>query len=235
MMLKAYYDSSGTNDEESKVLTLAGVAASEHTWLQFEADWKRILNSYGEKSFHMSKVMSLPHRGWEKEKVRSFINDIFNVIGKLRTKHFKIYTCSIILNDYRRAKSDIPGLRPPEAICVNFCVGGLQLLPEDLDSPKSIKLYFDRNEPFLNTINVVWNRAKNKCQTTGWPKQIHSITSVDSISTYPIQAADMFAWMMHRHYTHSDKYHWDWYTFLIADHYAKMYDYDRIKNDYPSG
>lgn len=240
MGFKAYYDSSGKNDNVSKLLTLAGFSAPENIWSRFEIEWKKVLINNNIQYFHMSDAKSLrgnfdPRNGWDENRANNLVKDLLNVIGKFRTKRFETYSCSIILSDYRRAKQAVTSLRSPEAICVNFCVGGLQLANEDLNLPKSIRLFFDQNETFLNTIYTVWDREKNKDKTSGWPKQIISIDAVNSKTTYPIQAADMFAWMINRHYTHQDEEYWSFLTYLLAEHYSKMYDYDKIIEEYAKG
>ena len=237
MGLKAYYDSSGKNDTVNKVLTLAGFAAPEDVWHRFETEWKCALDDYGAQFFHMSEAMSLKghfngNNGWNEAKVYALVKDLFKVIGKYRTEYFEAYSCSVILSDYRRAQLTIPKLRSPEAICVNFCIGGLQLSPADFDSPKPIDLFFDRKETFLKTIYAVWDQAKNKTQTKGWPKQIGDIKSVDSKTTFPVQAADMFAWIVHRHHTGPNNHPWYHASFLLAEHYSKIYNYEKIVAEY---
>jgi hypothetical protein len=172
MGLKAYYDGSGKNDNVTKVLTLAGFAASERIWNRFESEWKDVLERHDVQSFHMSDAMTFNgqfelHKGWDETRRQALLKDFFNILGKFRTDHFEAYSCSVILDDYRRAKCTIPELRSPEALCVNFCVGNLQLAIEYFDTPKPIKIYFDRNEAFLKTINNVWTHVKNKSQTKG--------------------------------------------------------------------
>jgi len=141
MGLKAYYDGSGKNDNVTKVLTLAGFAAPERTWTKFEAEWKDVLERNVVQSFHMSYAMTFNGqferlKRWDEARRKALLKDFFNVLGKFRTDHFEAYSCSVILDDYRRANCTIPELRSPEALCVNFCVGGLQLAPEDFDTPK---------------------------------------------------------------------------------------------------
>ncbi len=241
MGLKAYYDSSGNRGNKSeKVLTLSGFAASDNVWHRFETEWKCALDANGVQLFHMSEAMSLNryfsrNNGWNEAKVYALVNDLFNVIGKFRTKEFEAYSCSVRLSDYQRAKLILPKLRTPEAICVNFCVGNLRIPTQDIQTLKPIELFFDENERFLTTIYRIWDQAKNKSQTSGWPKQIADIKSVNSKTCLPIQAADMFAWIVHRYHTGQNNHAWYAVTPLLAEHYSVIYDYEKIVAEYKNG
>jgi len=238
MGLKAYYDSSGNKRNKSeKVLTLSGFAASDDVWHRFKIEWKCALDDNGVHFFHMREAMFLKghfngNNGWDEAKVYALVKDLFKVIGKFRTEEFEAYSCSVILSDYQRARLRIPKLRSPEAICVNFCVGNLRIPTQDIETLKPVELFFDENEPFLNTIYRIWDQVKNKSQTRGWPKQIADIKSVNSKTSLPIQAADMFAWIVHRHLTGSNNHPWYAATILLADHYSKIYDYEKIVAEY---
>jgi hypothetical protein len=86
-------------------------------------------------------------------------------------------------------------------MCVDYRVGGLQLTAEQLVAdPRPIVLCFDRNEDFMHTINCVWLRTKK--QKKGWPSQISDIRTATR-TDYPIQVADMLAWIINRNRIHA--------------------------------
>lgn len=256
MGLKAYFDSSrydGTSSEKDieatseskgdkkyqKVLTLSGFAATETVWCRFEPDWKRVLDKYNISSFHMTDAMRSKgiFKGWDKAKVNSLVKDLFNIIGKYRSEELMARSCSVLLEEYDEAKRDIPNLRPAEAICVDFCIGGLWIPSADINSPEPcISLYFDKNEPFLHQINRVWVNARSRSKTKGWPKQVKRIESAGSKTTVALQAADMYALIVnrfHRGYSQPE-FHYV-ISHLMASHYTEIYDYQRIKAKYATG
>jgi hypothetical protein len=117
-----------------------------------------------------------------------------NVLGKFRND-VAAYSCTIVFDAYDKAKAEVFTLRVPEALCVNYCVGRLSLTAEQLADQHPILLYFDRKETFLRTIYPVWCIARKK--KSGWPMQVGNIIAVDN-SYYPIQAADLLAWIVNR-------------------------------------
>jgi hypothetical protein len=183
------------------MIRVSGVAADEHVWGRFEPLWQKALdkNQVPERLFSMSDLMSGRKNfkdGWDNLSRRyKLLKDLFNVLGGFRHLGLSAYSCTILFDAYEKAKTQIPHLRVPEEICVDYCVGSLQLTPDELTEPQELLLYFDRNEGFLRTIDRVWRKGRK--QKIGWPMQVRNIFPVDS-SYYPIQAADLLAWIANR-------------------------------------
>jgi hypothetical protein len=251
-MIKAYFDGSyygggNSDDPRCRSVTLSGFAASESVWKKFEIDWGKVLAKYGISSFHMSDAMSLGGKfsrrhGWDEIKRSRLIGELLEVLGKLRfinkfalESNLIASTCTVLMDDYRRAKKENPKLRTPEAICVRFCVNQM---PYDIDivsggdRPQFV-LFFDRNEKFLHTIKRVWDRHKKKPEA-GWPKQINLITDGNSMEMRPFQAADMFAWVVNKH-NRGESSPYAIATFLVTAHYSFLFDYNKIKEIFPNG
>jgi hypothetical protein len=238
MAVNAYYDGSGKSAPTSKGMTLTGVVAPETLWQRFVPLWEKALLRNSVQCLHMSDLMAARgeferERGWTEEKRIQFIKDLFNIFGEFRTTGLRAYSCTIVLDDYRRCKTEIPKLRKPEDICVNFCVGGLQFTVEELSEEKPILLYFDRNEGFMNSIHQVWSKKRRRPKS--WPKQIRSIATTNS-SCFPIQAADLIAWIVNRrHIKGHDESYLYFSTFMMIEHFTILYDYERIVQDYRNG
>jgi hypothetical protein len=238
-----YYD--GTIDgKHKKAMTLTGLAAPERLWVTFEAEWDKCLTgNHVYEDFHMTDFMS--GQGYwatlgkhEKEKL---IKDLWNVFGRNRDSRLRAYSCTVLLEEYKKAQLKVPNLREPEAMCVDFCVGGLQLTKEELSIPKPILLYFDRNEKFMHKINRVWQKipGKNNYAGTrrGWPYQIRNIIPVD-MSYIPIQAADMIAWSINHQYCKPDDPMTVFFKtapILAVQHFTRVYDFAEIIRYYPNG
>jgi hypothetical protein len=239
MALKVYYD--GSSDEQRReAVTLSGVAATESVWAEFEPLWDKVLEKYlvQDRILHMTDLMSFrgnfsPDKGWDEKQRHALLADLFNVYGHFdRQRDLEARSCTVILRDWARAKREMPKLVEPEAICVNFCVGGLRLPLECANEAKPILLYFDKNEPFMHKINRVWQRRR-KIRNTFF-RQIRTIKNVDS-EYYPIQAADILAWIMnHSHRGIHDEF-FELASVLAIRHFSECYDYDQIIADYPMG
>jgi hypothetical protein len=224
----AYYDGSGKDD--TRAISLSGVAAAEPEWASFDSAWKYALDAHGAQCFHMSDAINLRKRfarknGWNEHKVDALIRDLVKIMSGYRNRGFQFRSCTVIRDDYARAKSEHPTLRPLHSICVNYCVGGLAV-PRDHE----VILYFDRNEAFLHKVNRVWEHLKNKpLSRPPWVDQARNIMKVDS-GYYAIQAADCLSWSVNREQTHRDYQQWAISAKMLSE--WKLYDYDAIIERY---
>ena len=180
-------------------------------------------------------------KGWDDQKKHQLLTALLNVLAKVRPMGMSVYSCTVFFHAYETAKAQIPTPRKLEAMCVNHCVGGLQLKAEKLEGePITLHLFFDRNEPFLNTVNQVWLQQKKR--KNGWPHQVRDIQFVDD--TCPgIQAADLLAWILNRHrseaFARGDRQPTEslsfaddldrqvylfFHAWMMVDHHMKVYD-----------
>jgi len=242
-MLMAYYDGSGLH-ADFPVLTLAGMVASQSVWTHFGPRWNEVLARYGIDRFRMSDAQALKgtfsrKKGWTEELVRDIVKDLWNVIGQFRAcERFQSGTnlfassCSVVREGYDRAKKENQRLRSLEAICLNFC---FNVMPRDIDSDKhhpEISLVFDASEQFLKTIYSNWTKYRGRSEA-GWPTQIKQIEQGNSSCIAPLQAADLLAWTMNKH--HREPGPWAAMTFLLVEHYTKVYDYQGLLMHFPNG
>jgi hypothetical protein len=236
MALKAYYDGC-TDERQLEAVTLTGVAATEEVWPDFEGAWLEVLRKHLVKDniVHMTDLMSFQgnfsrENGWDEEQRHALLRDLFNVWGKLHKVDLEARSCTVMLQDWERANRELDKLPEPEAICVNFCVGGLRLPLVCGNEPKPILLYFDQNEPFMHKINRVWQRKKKIPNTLF--SQIRTIENA-TCEYFPIQAADILAWIVY----HSDHGTVDDFLELsstIAVRHSRLrYDYEKIMEHYP--
>jgi hypothetical protein len=235
MAMRIYCDGSGTTtNRKEEFLILAGVAAPENVWPLFEATWKETLDRHGVPYLHMKEAMfrKKEYSSWDEIKLNAFLGDVMLVLGNFVNKGLRVYSCCVIIKDYRKAQKEIPALRKKkiEAFCVDRCVGGLRPTAEDLEGDRPIRIYFDQNERFIRTMLRVWERAEAE-GATGWPKQVKYIKEVDMRKAYPVQAADFVAWIVRRHCTCGDED--GLYSFAsLLKHSAWFYDYDNLKKKY---
>ncbi|OFV99995.1 MAG: hypothetical protein A3H28_14905 [Acidobacteria bacterium RIFCSPLOWO2_02_FULL_61_28] len=228
MPFLAYYDGSGTHDG-SRALILAGFAAPLRIWESFDDGWQKALKRHGQSKLHMREAGVLFNKG--NPEAVALIKDLFNVIGSFRQSNFTAYSCSVLLDEYEAAKRVVPTLKAPEAICVDFCVGGLQLTAEDLSEPEPISVYFDTGERFLRHLDSAWRRARKVNPAAGWARQIRHVESVKS-DVAAIQAADLFAWLVNRHHGGNGSAFWTASTIIAAKHLSQVYDCECLLKTY---
>lgn len=241
MLLCVYYD--GSTDSQRKVITLCGVAATQSIWNEFEMKWKAVLAQHRIRELHMTDLMALrkefaKDRGWDDNKRIELLVDLWNVFAAFRLRHLLAYSCSVIMEDWNRAKEEISALNSPESISVNYCVGGLHLPEDCAGEARPVVLYFDRNEAFMHKVNRVWLK-KRKLQGTLF-RQIRDIIPADS-EHVPIQAADMLAWIVN-HQFNDDLRQLSGVPSLLKissviaiEHFCTTYNYEKILEDYPTG
>ena len=211
-----YFDGGGKQD--IPVITLAGVAHSELAWGDFDIDWRRALEGHGARCFHMADLIGSPDS-------EALIGSMVQVMTEHQNRGLQFRAATIVVKDYERAKCEHPTLRPLEAICANFTVGGLAVPKEH-----EIILYFDRNEAFMHQVNRVWVHLKNKKNSPPWVRQTRNVLPVDS-GYYGIQAADFIAWSLNREQTVGDYPQWALAAKFLC-HGWKLYDYDAIVERY---
>jgi len=189
------------------------------------------------RALHMAPIMAFRNEfvEWDAIRRQELLTKLWNVAGCFRDRYLVAYSCSVLLSDWERARKQIPNLRLPEEICVNFCVGGLGLPPECRNEQKPLVLRFDRDEKFMHKVNRVGLQEK-KVEGTIF-SHIRSIESVDS-SEPAIQLADMLAWVVRNEvlekvYEERDQFKIS--SVLMIEHHRQVYDYDRILKHYPTG
>ena len=168
MDFEAYYDSSGQRGDR-QATTLAGLAASKCVWEQFGPLWGNALDGSGvlDRRFGMSDLMACRGRfkDWDKTRKHRLLNALLNVLAKFRPAGLSAYSYTVFFDAYDAAKSQMPKLRKLEAICVNHCVGRLQLTAERPEAQTiDLYLFFDRNEPFLKAVDQVWRQLKKRSE-----------------------------------------------------------------------
>jgi hypothetical protein len=233
MAISVYYDGSADGNRKHW-LTLAGFSATDRRWKEFNSHWHKVLGDHNaprcpvsqNRYIHMNEAMfgTGGYTGWKIDQVKRLVKDLCNILFQYNGKiHGAV--CTVNLDDYCRAKRIISGHPDsPECICVDTCVSAIAIPPYYRNRRRVLRLYFDKNEPFLHKINRVWERNKRR-NGGGWPLQIAIIASVDMHIEYGVQAADLIAWIFNRHYNTGD--HEDMYSWARFQP-SKLFDYEKI-------
>jgi hypothetical protein len=248
--IKAYYDGSGKSHphNQCRYLTLAGFAGTPEAWAAFEPRWVDVLSRERPGTerceyFNSSEARTLhghfsAARGWTPIKVRELRRDLHNdCIALTRAEHphqFVGASCTVDLDDFRRAVAERPNLpskyKDPESACVWDVVRvafGLLVPPEGGVPSKDaeVELYFDRNEEFMKTINRVWVNRRNDPIF----RSIVRIRQAIAVKTPALQAADYIAGDAHQAYVLGDEFS-EWMVKLpvFRGVVHSFYGYERI-------
>src|SRR3569832_1978775 len=150
MPVTVYFDGSGTHPA-SEVLTLTACGIADHLVDGLRDRWGAALRKHGVARLHMRRFSDVP------EQVQlPLLSDLLNSCAHFWTEFFYFRICSVLLSDYRQAKAAMPVLKAPEELCVDFCAGGLSVHEEDHGHENTVRLLFDRNEPFMHNKHRVW-------------------------------------------------------------------------------
>lgn len=251
--VKAYYDSSGkSNSIRNRYLVLGGYIGTPNAWDEFERRWIAVLSSQKCAYLHMTEAMALRgefarSRGWTSERVLKLIAELFNKclspIGWANFKgDFRGASCIINLADYRKLKAELPGLKEPESICVDYVVTiALMSMPEDRSLPFGkkgmVELFFDKNETFMHKIDRIWRSKPNK-QLQGPLRLVSNIAQSDSSQIAGLQAADLLAWSTNRYYTFGMSDPIGSFAgslrVLASPMFEEYYDYAKLKKEFAS-
>ena len=241
----AYLDGSGDTSNgraAQRVVTLASIAAYKTAWDLdlFTVQWDDLVRQNGGEPIHATTLHSTGSY--------DILERAVGVVASLVRPSFHVFGCALDLADYSRVLPLSPSLqlpqhddrpKPPEAICVDWCVGGLfDRMDIDVDDPLTadIGLVFDRNEEFLHWIYRVWTApfqkrpwwARKRRRGAFPDARIATIVPGDSDSYRELQAADVVAWVLTRRWTHGDRN--DWYAAITAGREGDFmrYDYDAL-------
>jgi hypothetical protein len=250
-VLKAYFDGSGKTENDDPVITLAGFGTSGPLWPTVESAWMAALYEMRGWPLNLSALYEdRPHWHTGDAHYRLSRDDfalavwhLFKSISTFRPQRLIAYSASVVLADYERAKREIT-LRAPEALCVDGALGSLAPMTDE-DIPMLV--HFDNNEEFLKHVHPVWQQRKRRFRHEGlkdWSLQIQKIIPVSAREYYPVEMADLFAWIIRKHHsitrglvvaTEAERAlvdSWAVASLLSVNHVQKLFEYDAIISRY---
>src|SRR5260221_4345642 len=217
--LASYFDSSG--DAADQFMTLAGVAADDSAWSSIENHWREILRNRIPQAEYMHMWEAHARRkgfdtakGWTETLVVMLIWDLIrDCLQTLDKKRFRLFSCTVDMNAYRKLKALTYKLDHPIDICNRYC-SGIVLAWYVLKYPDvihSAHYFFDQGERFKGKFENEWrneNARARKLKHFTWRSVIKTITTADMKETPALQIADMFAWATNRENTTKDGEKW---------------------------
>lgn len=209
-VIKAYFDGSFGEDEKGdQWITLAGIAATDSVWAEFDRRWSKMLSSrYPIAPYiHMIELLGNDdpfetHVGWDFDKKKQLVQDAIVLLSQMNKSEFRMTWCSI--NESARTRLVKEGLSVPfdpfqwcSAVCVFATVGTYSLnIPDEKQEP--LFVFYDRGEKFLGKFKNKWlsnrtrpGRPKNP---DSWWDSFANIQDLDLPHNSGLQSADMIAW-----------------------------------------
>jgi hypothetical protein len=215
--LESYFDGSNTGGwEHGSVVTLAGFAADDTIWTEFDEGWKAILGDSSRRPsvdhLHMRRAAHLLFpfdykHGWNMQRVGFLIADLLMYLQTIDKKRFRQFACTVDLEAYRRVAAEGLVQDSPITVCLNNCPYGV-LSWYVVDYPgliHSAHFFFDENEPFMQPFEDKWTLEKNRLVAPGGSDMFWSLIKTVTTATMKdkpaLQAADLLAWASNRAYT----------------------------------
>lgn len=206
-------------------ITLAGFAAPDEVWKQFENDWNAILTNHLPKAdyVHMKEINSLSkgfdsHKGWNHPNAFGLAGSCLAYMSRLDKERFRMFHCTVDLAAWHKLKTEGYEIPEPIEMCNEFAVFGIQLWyafkypleSEIIDLKTDGQHYiFDRGEDYYLPFRAKWNLEKDIFENTGalspWIL-IDDIGEADMKTNPGIQAADILAWAVNREHTAPEGY-----------------------------
>lgn len=243
---ESYFDCSG-GIKNTPYLTLAGMAADDSMWAEFNRGWNDILKSNNPPAayMHMREALTLggefdQKKGWTNQNIYTLAYKLLKFMSEMDKTKFRQFMCAIDMNAYRRLESEGIWMHSPIEIC-NKC-------PETVLSwyvtkypgiIQHLHFFFDQGEPFKEVFEKLW--ISNKNNTLGshgadifW-SLLKTISSADMRDHPALQAADMLAWSVNRDLT-SEKDRpfkaWAYIMHQVVPSAGIIWNEGRLRNHY---
>ncbi len=212
MALEAYFD--GSVSTKPALLTLAGFAAENSIWIEFDKRWNAILTDSKKrpaaKYVHMREANALqgefsPRNGWNAKKVEALVQDLLFYLQTVDKQRFRMSACTVDLAAREKLKHE--GLPIPEAvdICNELCPKTFLAWYFDKYPGiiSTLDYFFDKDEPFKESFEKTWTQEKSRVLVPGALDMTWSLIKTVNIAEMRhkpgLQAADLLAWATNRH------------------------------------
>jgi len=178
--LEAYFDGAhiGQGWTDGSLVTLAGFAAEETIWAEFDRNWRAILGAGKKapkaKNLHLTDAVHLKkefsyRNGWNLNKVFSLIMELLMYLQTIDKQRLRQFACTVDLAAHRKMVAEGYKLGSPIEICIDHCPYAV-LAWYSCDFPgliHSAHYFFDQNEPFEEPFRQRWIKEQQKMISPG--------------------------------------------------------------------
>jgi len=209
---QSFFDGSG-GEKNMPRLTLAGMAADDSMWAEFDRGWNDILQSNDPPAtyMHMREAMPLQgefagSKGWTNRKIYTLAYKLLKFMSEMDKTKFRQFMCTIDMDAYR--KLELEGIRMDSAVEICSKCPETVLAWYVTKYPgiiQNLHFFFDQGEPFKEVFEKTWVANKNNVLGSHgadifWGL-LKTVTSADMRDYPALQAADMLAWSVNRDLT----------------------------------
>lgn len=209
-MLEVYFDETGHGDDpNASFFGIAGCLEKAETWIEFEAEWKAVLDANELKYFHMNEfahsIEAFKEWRGDEPRRRKLYSDLWKIIHKVEPV---LVGCFVDLTGYRGRLGD--GARAIGDVyyfCYLFCLKVvLTLTANDSMSNVSITNFaavFDDKKGFIGKVMNIYEHITNRFPELR--ERIPPPIFRDMRCVTPIQVADIIAYEAHKEFSEQTK------------------------------
>jgi hypothetical protein len=243
---ESFFDGSGS-EKNAPFLTLAGMAADDSMWSEFNKGWNDILQSNDPPAvyMHMHEAMPLKEefdqrKGWTNKKIYNLCYKLLKIMSEMDKTRFRQFLCTIDMDAYRKLESEGLKMDSPVEICSKCPETVLSWYVTKYPGViQNLHFFFDQGEPFKDVFEKTW--IANKANVLGshgadifWGL-LKTVTTADMRDHPALQAADMLAWSVNRDLT--SKYDrpfkaWAHIMHQVIPTTGILWDENRLRNHY---
>ena len=202
-MYKVYFD--GSTFEDSQLLTLAGVIASDTDWASFDSKWLEYAAAFPRHThLHMTDAMALKGQfaDWE-ERMRDWAVGHYISLIENHMHALKAVTVTIDLSAHRRWSLVRP-LPKADRICSRLTFGILfDYFYANSPPGEKLAVYYDRDEPFRKYTEAMWSNKEIR-KRLPILNYVEMIAASNAQAAPALQVADVLAWGVNRTESHGD-------------------------------
>jgi hypothetical protein len=191
VVLKAFFDDSGTH-ENSDVVVMGGIVTTSEDWEAFEPPWRAMLDCYGIDKMHMSRCENGwgPFDGWDREKKERCIDAFSDIVARSKGR---ILASAVSRADWDQVvvETNISDwFSDPLDFLFSTCMQRA-LVSRRASGPKDeeIAVMFDSRDQ-----NIKFWTDLSRGYERRWPDRLAGFSFGAMKIVLPLQAADMIAY-----------------------------------------
>lgn len=214
-MLCAYFDETGHSaDPKRRFVGIGGFLARAEAWQSFDCKWRELCAAACIASpFHMTDFNGFrgQFENWRSEsdhKRMNFLEQAINIIEKANPTPVGAI---VSVEDFRSLRPDQQAqLRDPYFVAFQECTYQLAFAVAITAPREKVQMVYARQKEFSGSAGQLWNVIKEHNPLLGF--WMNSYTVAEPRERTPLQAADIWAYELGRHFEYvlPNKSEWRW-------------------------
>ena len=199
LMLKAFFDDSGTHDG-SEITALGGFVASVDLWAEFEAAWGAVVNDFpeiGPIDFHSAdwELGAGEFFGIPKPIRDAISRRLARVIGRCELQ--PVWAAVINEEWHRLDAPDFKAAYPkPYDFCFRYCINQVSRWSAERAKSEPAALIFSEQNEYRGRMDAIFRAYKDAKPNT----PLKTLTFASYRDYLPLQGVDMYAYEVNRYW-----------------------------------